>query len=329
MASACRPARRSTCLVPNRAPGAQAMTPQAAARFARWSDEVLAICGRFQIRPPEHADLFLGDIRRRSLGGLEIADIRTNAGSIRRQPRRAGSLDDRYCFLVLQREGAVRVGGEQAGFVLEAGEMALLDSAQSFEMRPQGLLHQMSVHLPREAFDTVARAGNGFGKLSRRGLSGQLLRDMLLRLTVPADDGDVTQDEGAALREALGALSRGALCGEPPGGDAPLRLRAQRQILMNLQDEDQSVARLARQLGVSPRQVHRLFEGAGESVGRHIMRMRIEASCRDLLRTELRDWTITSIAQKWGFGDAAHFSRVFRRQTGVSPREFRLGRQAD
>ncbi len=27
---------------------------------------------------------------------------------------------------------------------------------------------------------------------------------------------------------------------------------------------------------------------------------------------------------KWGFGDAAHFSRVFKATYGVSPREFRV-----
>jgi AraC-like DNA-binding protein len=307
------------------------MSPQAEARFARWSDEVLAICGRFRTWPPEHADLFLGDIQRRTLGGLEIADIRTNAGSIQRQARPGSSYADQYYFLVLQREGAVHVTDEQAGFDLEPGDMALLDSAQSFEMRPQGLLHQMSVHLPREALDTAADGRQLFGKLSRRSLSGQLLRDMLLRLTTRDDDASVTLEEGDALREALGALSRGALCGgaasEAPSGDEPLRLRAQRQILMNLQDEDQSVTRLARQLGISLRQIHRLFEDDGESVGRYIARMRIEASCRDLLCTELQDWTITSIAQKWGFCDAAHFSRVFRKHVGTSPREYRLGQR--
>lgn len=114
------------------------MHSSAEARFARWSDEVLAICGRFQMHPPEQAGLFLGEIRRRRLGSLEVAEIRTNARSIRRQPRPGRSEDDRYCFLVLQREGTVQVRDERGGFELAPGEMALLDSSRHFEMRPRG-----------------------------------------------------------------------------------------------------------------------------------------------------------------------------------------------
>jgi AraC family transcriptional regulator, positive regulator of tynA and feaB len=36
--------------------------------------------------------------------------------------------------------------------------------------------------------------------------------------------------------------------------------------------------------------------------------------------------SITSIAYKWGFTDSAHFSRSFKKQFEVSPKDFRAGR---
>ena len=38
------------------------------------------------------------------------------------------------------------------------------------------------------------------------------------------------------------------------------------------------------------------------------------------------DRTITEIAMKWGFSDAAHFSRSFKAAFGISPHAFRRAR---
>jgi len=212
-------------------------------------------------------------------------------------------------LLVLQRAGTVN---------------ALLDPARSFVMRPQGLLHQMSIHLPRDVFERPQRASaRRFGKLSRHSLNGQLLRDMLLRIA-GMDGDEAAVSDGEALQEALGALSRAALEGDSERTvDHSLRARAERLIAQTLQDEAQSPAHLAARLGISVRRLYRLFEADGESVGRYVRRMRLQASSADLVRAELNDWTITSIAQKWGFSDEAHFSRLFKRHFGMPPREYR------
>ncbi|TDQ98533.1 transcriptional regulator FeaR [Paraburkholderia silvatlantica] len=299
------------------------MNTQSATTFERWNDEVVAICGQFRTRPSEHVGLFVGEIRRRDLGGLGVADIQTNACSITRVRGAGTASDDRYCFLVLQRAGTVHVRGDADDFVLVPGEMALLDSARSFEMRPQGLLHQMSIHLPRDVFERPHReSSRRFGKLSRHSLNGQLLRDMLLRIA-GMDGGEAAVSDGETLQEALGALSRAALEGDERTVDQSLRARAERLIAQTLQDEEQSPAHLAARLGISVRRLYRLFESDGESVGRYVRRMRLQASSADLVRAELNDWTITSIAQKWGFADEAHFSRLFKRHFGVPPREYR------
>ena len=44
---------------------------------------------------------------------------------------------------------------------------------------------------------------------------------------------------------------------------------------------------------------------------------------RDLNNPALAPRTITDIALSWGFNNSAHFSRVFREHTGLSPRAFR------
>lgn len=44
---------------------------------------------------------------------------------------------------------------------------------------------------------------------------------------------------------------------------------------------------------------------------------------RDLKHASAAHRTITDIAFSWGFNNGAHFSRVFREHTGLSPSDFR------
>jgi hypothetical protein len=58
----------------------------------------------------------------------------------------------------------------------------------------------------------------------------------------------------------------------------------------------------------------------GSSVGEYQRKMRITAACRMMQSSTL---PLAQIAAETGFADQAHFSRVFKRQTGKTPREYR------
>ena len=91
----------------------------------------------------------------------------------------------------------------------------------------------------------------------------------------------------------------------------------------SLQDAELSPALLAERLHISVRRLYRLFEDQGESVCRYIQRARLDKVAQDLSAQVLRHESITQIAFKWGFFDAAHFSRAFKRQFELSPRDYR------
>lgn len=56
---------------------------------------------------------------------------------------------------------------------------------------------------------------------------------------------------------------------------------------------------------------------------RHRRLARCAADLRDGSQDHL---PITEIAFRWGFSDAAHFSRAFKQQFGVAPRDYRGAR---
>jgi NADP-dependent 3-hydroxy acid dehydrogenase YdfG len=91
----------------------------------------------------------------------------------------------------------------------------------------------------------------------------------------------------------------------------------------HLDDPDLTLQRIAGRYGISVRQLHRLFEPTGETVSQWIERQRLERCYKELGETRHADATITDLALRWGFADSSRFSRAFRRNYHISPREHR------
>lgn len=82
---------------------------------------------------------------------------------------------------------------------------------------------------------------------------------------------------------------------------------------------------LARWAGMSTRTFHRRFKAAtGESPGRYLQRLRVEAA-KDLLADP--SVNVSEIAERVGFADTGAFSAMFRRHTGHTPRAHRSARR--
>lgn len=296
-----------------------------------WRACMRDVCGEFYVQPSRQHSLFIGDVGKQELDGLEIARIRTNAGLLRRHPRSSYVNDDRHCFLVLQRSGRQIVRQGERSLELAPGDLALIDSALPFEIEPKGLIDNISIHLARDEVRRRVAGRSLFGKLSGTSNACRLLTALIQ----PIQDGDLRfcamPGEGRALQVALIALMAPAFelgeQGMPPASvlcePSGLYALALQLIDSSLQDCDFGPVRLAERLGVSVRRLYRLFEAEGQSVCRVIQRCRLQRSAEELAAGASAAEPITQVAFKWGFVDAAHFSRAFRRQFGMSPREYR------
>jgi AraC family transcriptional regulator len=85
--------------------------------------------------------------------------------------------------------------------------------------------------------------------------------------------------------------------------------------------EPLTLDRIAGSVGVHPSHLARVFRRAhGCTVGDYLRNLRIEFAC-DRLRTT--DASLVEIALAAGFSDQSHFSKTFKRQTGMSPAIFK------
>ena len=91
----------------------------------------------------------------------------------------------------------------------------------------------------------------------------------------------------------------------------------------HLADPELSPAQIAAACGISLRRLHRAFADTSWSVCGWIRHRRLE-QCRQALLDPTQDrLSITQIAFRWGFNDAAHFSRSFRDAYEQTPRDAR------
>jgi AraC family transcriptional regulator len=78
---------------------------------------------------------------------------------------------------------------------------------------------------------------------------------------------------------------------------------------------------LAREAGVHPVHLSRIFRrSVGEGIGDHIHRLRVRTACERLLDPCA---SLAEISFATGFADQSHFTRSFRRITGMTPGTFR------
>jgi AraC-like DNA-binding protein len=92
-----------------------------------------------------------------------------------------------------------------------------------------------------------------------------------------------------------------------------------------LSDPELTLGQVAEEDGVSPRYLQKLFASAGQSFSTYLRTRRLERCRLDLTSPMCSGLSISEICFRWGFNGSAHFSRAFKDQYGVSPREYRRG----
>lgn len=174
------------------------------------------------------------------------------------------------------------------------------------EARPQKL---ESLHTHAKAFNRVNHVrGAMLSMLAMRIYHEMLLMDSASRLAI----------EGLSL-ELVAELSRHPdLLSERK---LPRWLQRAKEILHAQFSEPLSLATIAKTVGVHPVHLAREFRKFyGCTPGEYLRALRIEFACRKLSTSHM---PLIEISLAAGFSHQAHFSRLFKRQIGMTPTEFR------
>lgn len=280
------------------------------------------------VAAPVDPESFHGAIERARIGELSFTEAWSEAQRVQHTRAHVSRTPAGNWFLLVQLAGraCTRQGGQEA--TLEPGDFTLLDTSRPYETDLPGANRMLVIGIPEarlrrqvpcaEALVALRMPGSGVGALLTR-----FLRRFWLQCRADLEPQAAARVSSAFL-ELLGAAYADHPAALPAisGAAAAHRIRILDHIEANLHDPQLTPTAVAAACCITPRYLHHLFAGSEETVGRYILRRRLEDSARALSLPGSRR-TVTAIALDHGFESPTHFGRAFRRRYGMSPREYR------
>ncbi|KRC65815.1 hypothetical protein ASE12_14240 [Aeromicrobium sp. Root236] len=232
----------------------------------------------------------------------------------------------RWPFLVLYvMVGPVRVEQTSTPTDLRAGEIVLLSNTEELRIECAENAALLLVNVPIGAVGPYGHAlESAVGRVfdTREG-TPHLVARMLDGL---AADLDVIapMHPGQLARHLVGFVALACEDGHVDGRSRDPNIgRAKEYIELNLRDFELGPNQVARCLNVSIRTLHRAFERESLSVAGWIRWRRLEHCRSELADRGFDHDSVSVIGARWGFWDAAHFSKLFKTQYAASPRAYR------
>ncbi len=238
------------------------------------------------------------------------------------EPSQGAPVDIWWLFRVRSGEAAF----ETADRRLQAGPGAMFLIALDDDFRGSITNYDgLVLALPRRSFAGVADQLSEVSTILLSGNLIELLTDYLDRLEtrLVLMSPEELRQAGRATAQMIAAciqLSSDRLEQARGAIESVLFERARLYIKAHLGDFDLTPDRIAQKLKISRSNLYRAFESVGGVAG-YIMRKRLHAAYAELVGSP--DRRVQDVAYRHGFKLASDFTRAFRREFGVSPREMR------
>lgn len=269
-------------------------------------------------------------ISHRPLAGLDTHLVSSTRQTLRRGTQRAGDHEGEFFLFVMQISGSGDVVQDDRRARLVPGDFTMYDTTRPYVLDFSQDFQQFVIKVPRNelrvqvplAQDLTAYRMAGSRPVSR------LLSNVISGLTATIDecDGKTLSCVAESVTDLIAANLRALTPTDEPEVSKRQRYneaRIKAYIREHARDSELTIPKLADALGMSVSALYRGFASQEISVGEALWHERLKLASVALRSRTFANKSIKEIAFQSGFSDAAHFSRMFRQQYGVSPREYR------
>jgi AraC-like DNA-binding protein len=295
---------------------------------ARWAATVNSLLFPV-LSMPKAPDTFAVDLSAWSLGDTSLILLHSDAIRYRREQCHVRAEGKDYLLVTFNIDTQLHFEQDGIRRTCNPGEFLIERSAEPYDFQQTCAGETWTLKVPMQAVKQRLRSVHSFAPYVYQAHCGpgSLLLGFLR--TVPHGLAGASRQTAADIGRVAADLLLLALEGDArvlgshQGSVRKAHLaRIEHYIRHHLADRDLDPAAIAAANAISPRYLHKLFHECGRSVARWIIDQRLEACERDLQRPA-RGQTIAEVCYRWGFSDAAHFSRLFKARFGASPKEHR------
>ncbi len=212
---------------------------------------------------------------------------------------------------------------------LGPGSVLVYDSDRPFMRGFAKGLKELVLMVPRNSFAEISdgelpASGEphvlNFGKSTKANDFATLIADNMSKaLSNPADE-PLTETE-----DHIFDLLRGIFASTSASSLSSQFRIALAFIDRHLRNPDLSASMISLAIGVSERQLSRVFSSQNRGIVNVVLDKRLDLARRLLMSTTRDQMTVNDVSQHCGFNSHAHFSRVFRNRFGLTPSEARTG----
>ncbi|GAA6142313.1 hypothetical protein NBRC116584_21310 [Hydrogenophaga sp. 5NK40-0174] len=311
---------------------------EAPQRFDYW---VGAICECFLEMEADTTDRpgFEGRLQSTPLGDLRINRV---SGSNQRVYRTPGAIarshEDFYFLLCKEARSSAVITQHGAGTArLLPGDLTLIDSRRRYELHFPDEVDVFSLALPTAWLDTWLPDASC--QLGRRIDGSEGWGHVLSAYVRKLGDGvgalpDSVQVDHLggllALTLGAGAANQNARVGDDAareaGAQRSLRERIDLCLHERFAEPGLTAGDVAASLGVSVRSLHRALASEERTFASELMAQRLRSAQRMLQSRSFDGLTTAEVGRRVGLLDASHFTRAYRRWSGVTPARARDAR---
>lgn len=304
------------------------LSSQSALAYEPFDEAISNTFCPMQLEPEAQGLDFSGRFGTRALSRTSLSMVTSNALDVKRGKNHIGQASDAYFLLKiqLQGQGLFRQRGREA--LLQPGDFTLCSTTEPYELLfpsaysqavmsiPQPLMHEMLPHAER------LLAQRQIGDKAANSVFVALVCSMINK----ADE--LAAQTAAKLEHNMLDILITSLESSPSqqtqiGVQSEYLFRIKKYIAAHLSDPELSPQKIAITLGISKRYLHLIFKGQETTLTRYILERRLQACYQCINNHHYLQMSVSEIAFKHGFNDAAHFSRSFKQRFSISPSHLR------
>src|SRR5690625_359396 len=295
-------------------------------RIPIWNDVVWRNYVPLAIQVKPH-DNFVGRVMLSWLADVRIVTSGSRAQQITRTAQLIAQDDDDYLMAGLQLKGRSFIEQHQRQARLRPGDFVFWDTRRPYDIYFPNDWEMAVFQFPRRAFsfgDGVAQQLTARVMDGQQGVTG-VAGALLGRIAREAKWHNF-HHEASLLEHTVGLLT---LCSDQFVADKSISYddvlfrRVRAYIKNNLKDPNLNTSSIAKAHGLSVQRLYRLCQSYQFQIGAFIQQQRLQQVKQVLATPRSRHRTIAAVANEWGFNDVPHFYRLFKREFGVTPGQFR------